>query len=282
LGDVQRVRVVVDKGRDLALTHVEVIDCARSDAPGCMTDEAFRALVLPATAANDHEYLLSLLDWASNTADFAVAGALAERTAVYVNGLSARQMYASVYKPNRGGGFCGAHAQFMANLLREFGYDALTMDVGVPGTTLTHVTTLVYLDGQFFMLDPTFNAYVTRADGEWATLVDILEEPAALQVNSRLTPGRDFLTTQRPRPGDTLTNCRRGGDLFACRREGYSLDTFLVDQARAMAAHGFAPTRQGFLAMVGAHVFSISGGSPEARAALAALLAQHGLSSSSS
>jgi hypothetical protein len=176
VADSRQVEVVIyaDSPFEYAVETVRLEPC-----PTCRTDAdlndqisteipGIRELAArePLAAAGE------LLAWAAPRTTFALASALQivpvempDKAAVdYQRFLSAS---AGVY--------CGGAAEFLMRVYRMFGIPAATIDFGVAGTDLTHVTVLVADPGgkhaRFFVFDPTFNAVFRR--GPTGDLVDL-------------------------------------------------------------------------------------------------------------
>lgn len=246
----------------LSLQVRRITDCSQEGEDKddfCFTIEDLRATALAGAPApaNSFEQLRTLLNWASNEVDLAGSADLAARADQALGRYSSAQMYAALYRSNRGGGYCGATAVFFARMLRDMGYDAASIDYGAPGTTLTHVTTIVRNpdDGEFYLLDPTFNFYLVRRDtGAPATFHEVLTLPVDL-LDFVLAPmtERDFLVPEdnyrsRDVSASGLHDCRhdRHAEMYVCRKPGYGLDQYIVETARLMRENGLSPTREGF------------------------------------
>jgi hypothetical protein len=92
-----------------------------------------------------------------------------------VEDLSAAQVYQDVWLPDAGGSYCGGFAVFLQKLFSLSGIKAFTVDMGIVGTPLTHVTTVVAADdGRFHIFDPTFNGVYTEPSGAFVDLETVL------------------------------------------------------------------------------------------------------------
>ena len=156
----------------------------------CVTDETLKNEILGAVPGlkNDltHNRLAAahaLLNWTANAVVHGY-GDVSRATTHAVYEMSAAQAYQDVWARASGGTSCGGFASFFAKLLSLFEFEAFTIDMGFPGSPVTHVTTVVSLDDErgshFYIFDPTFNgAYVDRKSGSYAFLAQVLDDATA-------------------------------------------------------------------------------------------------------
>lgn len=112
------------------------------------------------------------MDWAS-------PGALleADRT-FHIQKATAPELF-SLFRTNRGGVKCGGAAVTLRKLYELYGYQAVTLDTGFPGTRATHVVVVVKLEnGDNTILsvqDPTFNRSYTLDDNRPADVIEMMD-----------------------------------------------------------------------------------------------------------
>lgn len=280
-GDTIEALIYSETAERIHVRFGDVTDCRTGEPWYCFTFDQLRQEIFPdGEPADSREKLLAILDWVSNNADMTDDRAIMQRaTAWMATSASAEAVYAGIYKTDRAGGYCGATALFMATLLRQFGYDALTLDFGDVASHATHVTTLVYNpfgQGQFYILDPTFNFYLTRADGEWASLDDALRHDVTIVTRS--VEGRDTLRLASNSLARVQT-CRPGGDpdIVACHDPGDTLDRYFATQAPAMRALGLSGDRSDMLRLLRMRTYGVGLGSAEAQSALREVLQSAGV-----
>lgn len=113
----------------------------------------------------------------------------------------------SAFRSDRGGVMCGGTAYAFMRLCRLYGYDALTLDFGVPGLW-THVVTLVRLrlGGRdvWSVQDPTFDLMYVRRGGapfDYLALLQALVEGRGDEVLVGKGPGgaREFIVAREDR-----------------------------------------------------------------------------------
>jgi len=141
----------------------------------CLTDADLRELLLAKIpelsrllATDKFSAASRILDWAANVVD----GGTLEGG---LTGLSAAQIYQDIWLPDAGGASCDGFAVFLQKVFSLFGINAFTVDMGLAGTPLTHVTTVVAADdGRFYVFDPTFNGIYAEPSGKFVDLETVL------------------------------------------------------------------------------------------------------------
>jgi hypothetical protein len=83
-----------------------------------------------------------------------------------------------IFEARTGGGSCGLFATFYQDVLAKVGVPAITVDLGIPGTPTTHVTTLVWDHDTFYVFDPTYNGRFLDASGHDVPLPAVLSNPS--------------------------------------------------------------------------------------------------------
>jgi hypothetical protein len=258
------------------ITFTKIAEC-RPSLDACYTREDLRLDALGEAAPQDEfGRMVRLLNWAANAADYALTADLAEQSSRLVDIHAAPQMYSIVYRNNAGGGYCGVTAVFFTRMLRELGYEAARIDFGVADTALTHVTTLARnpADGEFYLLDPTFNFYFVRRDtGAPATFREVLTlSPSALDVRTFPMQDRDYLASAAGyrRVRDAVENCRLNWrrNIYVCKQPDFGLDTYIAENAAGMATAGYSADREGFIMMLRGRYFRVTGPEPTRQAVL--------------
>lgn len=180
-----------------------------------------------------HRDPVSILGQTSHEADYAVSAAI--ESSVESAWTLPHDELASLFARDRLGGYCGLLAEFTAQRLRRYGYDAFTIDFGIPDTDLSHVTTILHRDGQFLMLDPTFNLTLEHND----EMVDVFEamNGSPYRVVQKGTSERDWLVhdsdIDRARSlGVALDQCRSIEPIAEqptskCRIERYDVAAYI-------------------------------------------------------
>lgn len=114
---------------------------------------------------SDWERVGMLRAFTHRNMDWASPGALLEADHHFdIHKASAPELFA-LFRTNRGGVKCGGAAVTLRKLLELYGYQAVTLDTGFPGTRATHVVVVVKIKcGDKTILsvqDPTFNRSYT-------------------------------------------------------------------------------------------------------------------------
>lgn len=213
------------------------------------------------TSLAPEEELLKILDWTSNNLVWSTTRKFTSEANELVKNYSAAQMHAAVFTPETSGGFCGASAVFLAKVLNELGYKALTINVGA-GPELTHVTTLIYDpfgDGNFYMMDPTFNSVLVDADsGAWVSMEQIISgNTENVRLRSQPLADRRVMTIDG---ASYLTDCRPAkgrSDAQICFRPDYSFKDYVESFGTAFRDAGLTADEQGYLNLLRYRYYSI-------------------------
>lgn len=198
-----------------------------------------------------------------------------------MSGLPLGQILTESFEAKRNGVSCGGFAVFQARLLRMFGYEAFTMDFGMPGT-FTHVTTVVAIGSEdakrFYVFDPTFNAgLVAVADNMPLDLEEALALPASdVRLHSAEGAVRDLLL---PLSSSVAAVVQAGG---SCSAEGgrqlcrnVNQVNLMLDPVRARLKKQGIEGPDIWLGLLRKGVISITGAEPETREALIKVLTTH-------
>lgn len=187
--DAEKVELLLyhDRSFSYIIKSANVEKCTN-----CMTlheeDIALRGLILESVAGLEAELQRSRLDaarklltWIASVSD---AGTYREKSPLQSpTSLTSSEMYKQ-FGFDRYAGSCGTFSVLAKKIFELFGYEAITIDIGIPGTRLTHVTTLLKIDEKFYVFDPTKNA--TFFDG--SRYVDIDTVLAAAKNHQRYVP----------------------------------------------------------------------------------------------
>lgn len=256
------VLIFTEEASHIDIEVRSISDCATAWDTFC-ADETYLAekIGVSRTAAPGKEELLQILDWAANNLVWSGDRAFTAEANELVKKYTAAQMYATVYEPESGGGFCGASGVFLSKLLNDFGYQSITINFGT-GPNLTHVSTLVYSpfgDGKFYMVDPTFNAvFVDEVSGNWIAFDDLLAgNTSSVALLERPVEGRRFLLS---RSNSRHTDCRPAKgreDADICYRPGYNFDSYMESFHRAFSDAGLSPDKAGYMHMLRSTYFNV-------------------------
>lgn len=177
-----------------AATSVSVIPAAFLDDAATVLLKAWIAEEYPSVAdprLSDWQRVTLLRDWTHRHIDWASESALLETTpGVNIQNKSAAELFA-IFKSDGGGVWCGGAAITLRKLYEAYGYEAVTLDAGFPGTPATHVVTIVRIktrDGLVLSLqDPTFNHTYVNENRSPIDVVEMMDLLAAGQGNSIYT-----------------------------------------------------------------------------------------------
>jgi hypothetical protein len=130
---------------------------------------------------------------------------------------------------NIGGAICGGHSVFLSESLRQLGYEATTLNFGTLEKNLTHVVTLIHIQGKFFILDPTFNAVFRDNENfilDFETL--LTTSPNKVIVDEVNDPLRLFLVSKDHLNKEQLCGVEKFnfGSLLGCSNKNFSLDFY--------------------------------------------------------
>jgi hypothetical protein len=203
---------------------------------------AIGALAIPATAMMHRPSAEKIMTAAAVEADWAVSPGI--DNAIPAPWTLPHEKLKDLFSADRLGGYCGLTAEFAAQRLRQNGYDAFSLNYGIAGGDLTHVTTILHQRGKFYLMDPTFAATL-RHHGAPVDIFDALAgHPYELHQGD--ISARDWLVhandleSKRAR-GILLEECRPiaaigGIDTLKCHIRSYDV--------RAYAATVSAPLKK--------------------------------------
>lgn len=207
-----------------------------------------------------------LTDWISNEADFSLTPSIAKKANEIFPPLNAAQIVRGYYDQDTIAGFCGGTAVFAAKVLQEFGVDAFTVNFGIPGGDLTHVS-VVWRDesGRFYFADPTFNGTFLK-DGRPA---DIFAELGDATFQGAPVTKREYLFRKGeadevldlfiPNPTADCEEPPTGG-LLVCRRQNYTINDYFSMFDEMLSAHSLASGPEAFIFLFRQGVFSVGDG----------------------
>lgn len=115
-----------------------------------------------------------LANWVANNTLWSIS------EATHVDMMQASDIYYNFFGKHQGGVYCAGTATFLNKIYNLFGYKNLTIDTGLLGTSLTHVTNYIGVKKnnrwKFYLMDPTMNQrFFNRHTGQYATISTILK-----------------------------------------------------------------------------------------------------------
>jgi hypothetical protein len=223
---------------------------------------------------------IALLRWSANVTDYSPDSTL---TPPDFEAWPVEKALYEFFDADIGAVSCGGMSVFTRNVLRLFGFDAFTINYGVPDTLVTHVSTVVRIDGRFFLLDPTFGAYYV-ADAAPVDLIAALQmlkqgDATRLEMRELDLSGRDFI---RPGPIEHRVCIRRsvtGAGETLCRMAGTSYaEVFRDHGAERWREIGIPFNQHSLVALILRGVFSVGDGTrPGTRTAFLEALREMGI-----
>lgn len=246
----------------------DLLSLSVEECPACSATQAnLRRTVLRAVpelenASGTLAAARLLLDWASNTIDYAgspdlVAGDLIRPWT------TAPEIYQKIFLPNRAGVYCGGAAVFFDKVLKLFHHDSFTINFGEPDSDFTHVAVVVPIqqDGswRYYLFDPTFNATFRRGNGSFAAFRDLVEGSRSglgdFTVESRSLSRRDFLVSPLNR-GSCRVLKRVESGVLVCSDPEYGLEE--GSWLRCLGRNGYAKNPvEAYVQLVERRVFSV-------------------------
>lgn len=241
----------------------KLLDCDQ-DEWRCRTAEDFEELLPGDPGDTSISRLLAVTEWVTANSDFALSPSVANR--MKITGLTPSQMYFRYYEPNAGAGFCGATAVFLARTLRLQGFEAFSFDFGLKDDNLTHVTTIVPMGADFYLVDATFGGYFVHPGSD--QLIDIFEimDGAPFEFKTLNMGQRDFVLDKsdearlsRMKYTDILKNCRHSKDypVVICERPGFGLDAYLSNFETELKKNGLTSSPETLIELMRRNVFGI-------------------------
>jgi hypothetical protein len=181
---------------------------------------------------------------------------------------SAAALYYDVFPTEQGAGYCGTYALFFDKVLKLFGYDSFTIDIGDIRNGLSHVTVVVPLQDahgvwQFYLVDPTYDVTFHDSNtGNYLTYFNLLDALKNQQVGS-VTVAQDDLGQRNwlsvgPSSISGLSfRFIAANGYYVYGRPGYGLNTWLTSIAGDLTSLGYATGLTGFIQLLQARVFSV-------------------------
>ena len=258
-------------GAAYRLNSITVRECGDS----CQTDRDLKAELLAnvpgldgALARGDDLRAAELiLAWISPRIPFADG---ATTGPVSTNGMSAAEIYYDNLEPGTGGVFCGGAADFLQKVLSLFGIEVRPVDFGVPGTDLTHVTTMFERESKpgsasLYVLDPSFGMTLSVGDGDGVRRASVTEalrlliegRDPLLSAKTADLRGRELVSRDSPSSSPTTRRCGADPLHTAC-----SLDTYLAGTRREFEANGYNAGFRGWLELLGRGALFDNGAAP--------------------
>lgn len=100
--------------------------------------------------------ILALQSWAASVSDYS------HDPSLIPSDFEQREDFDALFEffdKDLGGVSCGGMAVFARRVFQRFGIDAFTINYGVPGTRVTHVSLVVPYGDKFLLVDPTFGVF---------------------------------------------------------------------------------------------------------------------------
>ncbi len=164
--DITSIDVLVysDVPAEYILREMRIDDCE-----DCRLSEDLVRVVRDAIPDLDqlgaYEKAVAIMRWASTAAHYTLD---ARQIPSDFESWPVYRQYFDFFLPSAGGASCGGIAVFTVNVMKLFDIDAMTINYGVPrsqGEFATHVSVVVKIADQFYLLDPTFAATVATDNG---------------------------------------------------------------------------------------------------------------------
>lgn len=186
------VLIYADTKAQYKLQQISLEEC-----PSCKTDKDLKAEILRDNPLLTKQLKIdrlaaanTILKWSANHTVVPIIIKDSSRVQD-VGGLSASEIYYDVFKSGQKGVYCGGAAVFLTKLYHLLGITAFTIDTGVAGTLLTHVTTVVVDNNgdtkSYYIFDPTFNlTFINEDTGKFANLFEILHALKNGQFQKRI------------------------------------------------------------------------------------------------
>ena len=255
---------------------LESVSACASDNWRCRTREEFEELLPQADVnATKFERALQLLQWASKNIDYALTRSIANEFKPARNEL--HKTYFRYFASDAGGGYCGGTSVFFAGLLRAQGIEAFTWNFGDAKNQLTHVTTVVPIDGRFYMLDATFGSYLVKPGTTEPLDLFAYIGGAPYDFHALSMSGRRFVAkrnemkvfSQHIKSG-ILIDCRNNISVgtVSCQEPIFGLERYLSNFSKRLANAGLSPDKTAIRALMLRGTFSVAGGrvTPETKA----------------
>ena len=240
--------------------HYDVLRMTMQPCDGCLTQDEFRQTIVSSIPGFDQmgamQKAQKLLAWSSSHADFAMD---AQTLTTGTESQPVEATYFVNFMSNKLGVYCAGSAVFFRQVLDLFGIDALTVDFGETRDGLTHVTTIVNIEGKLYILDPTFAGFFAKA-GKPIPVLDLIRA-----YRSHSMTGITFVEVD-----DTSRDYLYGGDrpsfcefalpwVHACRAPAdFSMfDWYMKDRKEALESHGFPVGISTIPALLDHHIYEI-------------------------
>lgn len=147
-----------------------------------------------------------LLHWSARVSDLSVGKIKRNALMSAISSLSVQQIYKDIWLADDQGGSCGAFAIFYDKLLKLFGVNSFTVDMGYDGArelNFTHVITVVAQekDGKwkFYIFDPTVDGTFVDKSGNFIDIESVLQtfDRDALRITDAFSDAEECLPRDR-------------------------------------------------------------------------------------
>lgn len=263
----------------------------------CMTENEFKQFLLKeilglesALAANDTLTAARLLlHWSARVSDCSSGRPKTPGLLSTIFILPAQQIYQDIWQADAEGGSCGAFAVFYDKVLKLFGINSFTVDMGFDGAldlSFTHVITVVAEhDGvkwKFYIFDPTVDGTFVDKDGNFADIEYILSNfnKDTYRIKGASLDAEECIPRDLVRHGEESIITRK--DYVYCVKELYSA-LERVSQERGskytdrFSAYQVDPQSSLHLDMLQSKIYGIGQAmNPDARQAFIDLIEKYG------
>jgi len=273
-----------DTPAEYLLSHAEIEECS-----DCRTQQDLIRRIEAEIPGLDRlagmAKAVALLKWAANVSNYTPSAKLIPSD---FEGWSPERMTYEFFDGAKGGVSCGGHSVFLLKILHLFGIEAFTVNYGVPGTYVTHVTVMISTDKQYYVLDPSFGVLFKRRGrdldveqalalikanetAEIGTISVGIERKGIITRPGYLHPALDRICVHRIATGNGLRKCTIGrNSLLNVFRRGAN--------ARAWAEEGVPMADDALLRLMVKGVFSVGPSrDPAVREAFIAMLKRQGI-----
>ncbi len=229
---------------------------------------------------------VALLKWSANASSYTPNTGLIP---VEFESWPPERMLYEFFDLDKGGVSCGGQSVFFRYVLHIFGIEAFTVNYGIPDTYVTHVTVIVPVDGDYYVLDPSFGVLFKRngrsigldealsliksnASGRIVVKNVGLERKGIISSPGTVHPALDRICVRRTATSDGLRKCTIGRNSV--------LQAFSRGASRDMwAAAGVPLTDDALLRLMFKGFFNVGPSlDPKVREAFVALVESHGIS----
>ena len=236
-----------------SLSRIDIEKCAEY-SPECKVDKDLYNKILvdlpelkKELKTDRFKAARSLLDWVSNSIDWALSKEIAYDTNIDVGEKNASDIYYRIFTVDKGAVLCGGSAVFFNKVARLFGFNSFTINFGELKDNLTHVTCIIAFphDNQwrYYIFDPTFNA-TFRLSGtqEYATFSDLIvaakkKKYSRVWIEEMPLNQREYLALIKD--SSRCENLERETEIFVVCSNHYDINSFVNIHKSLLIRNGF-------------------------------------------